>query len=93
MAYFGEGGSSEGDFHEALNLAGVTRAPIVFFMPEQPMGDLDAVGSADAASTDRCAPTGYGFPGVEVDGNDVLAVYDGRGRCGGAGASAARARP
>src|SRR5258708_33352019 len=76
LTYVGDGGSSEGDFHEALNLAGVTNAPVIFFMSNNQW----------AISTSRrvqCAPArfalraaGYGFEGVEVDGNEVMAVYD-----------------
>ena len=74
LAYFGEGSSSEGDFHEACNFAGVFGAPVVLFC--QNNGWAISVPSRDqfaAPVADRAA--GYGFPGVRVDGNDVLAVY------------------
>jgi pyruvate dehydrogenase E1 component alpha subunit len=76
LAYIGEGGSSEGDFHEALNLAGVTRAPVVFFMQNNQwaISTSRRVQSATASFALRAA--GYGFEGIEVDGNDVMAVYD-----------------
>jgi pyruvate dehydrogenase E1 component alpha subunit len=76
MAYIGEGGSSEGDFHEALNLAGVTKSPIVFFLQNNQwaISTSRRVQSATASFAFRAA--GYGFPGVQVDGNDVMAVYD-----------------
>ncbi len=76
LAYIGEGGSSEGDFHEALNLAGVTNAPVVFFMQNNQwaISTSRRVQSATASFALRAA--GYGFEGVEVDGNDVMAVYD-----------------
>ncbi len=75
MTYVGDGGSSEGDFHEGLNLAGVQRAPVVFFLSNNQwaISTPRRVQSATPSFSLRAA--GYGFPGVEVDGNDVLAVY------------------
>lgn len=75
LVCFGEGGSSEGDFHEACNFAGIYRLPIIFFcennryaisVPQSKQMAIDNVA-------DRAA--GYGFPGVVVDGTDLLAVY------------------
>ncbi len=72
---FGEGASSEGDFHEACNFAGIHRLPVVFFcennryaisVPQTQQMAIEHVA-------DRAA--GYGFPGVVVDGTDPLAVY------------------
>jgi pyruvate dehydrogenase E1 component alpha subunit len=76
LTYFGEGGSSEGDFHEALNLAGVTKAPIVFFLQNNQwaISTPRAYQTAAAHLADRAA--GYGFEGRVVDGNDLLAVYE-----------------
>jgi pyruvate dehydrogenase E1 component alpha subunit len=76
LAYVGDGGSSEGDFHEALNLAGVVNAPIVFFLQNNQwaISTSRRVQSATRGFSLRAA--GYGFDGVEVDGNDVMAVYD-----------------
>jgi len=76
MAYFGEGGSSEGDFHEAMNLAGVQKAPIVFFLQNNQWAISTPRRLQSAAPSFSLRAAGYGFPGVEVDGNDVLAVYD-----------------
>jgi pyruvate dehydrogenase E1 component alpha subunit len=75
MPYFGDGASSEGDFHEALNLAGVTQAPVVFVLQNNQwaISTSRAVQSAVEFFSVRAA--GYGFPGVTVDGNDLLAVY------------------
>ena len=76
IAYIGDGGSSEGDFHEALNLAGVVKAPIVFFLQNNQwaISTPRRVQSATRSFSLRAA--GYGFEGIEVDGNDVMAVYD-----------------
>jgi pyruvate dehydrogenase E1 component alpha subunit len=75
MTYIGDGGSSEGDFHEALNLAGVVKAPVVFFLQNNmwAISTPRKIQSGTASFALRAA--GYGFPGVEVDGNDVMAVY------------------
>jgi len=75
MTYIGDGGSSEGDFHEALNLAGVLKAPIVFFMQNNQWAISTPRRSQSAAPSFALRAAGYGFPGVEVDGNDLLAVH------------------
>jgi pyruvate dehydrogenase E1 component alpha subunit len=74
LAYFGEGASSEGDFHEAANIAAVFRLPVVFFCQTNGWAISVPVEKIAAAPIVRRAE-GYGFPGVLVDGNDVLAVY------------------
>ena len=76
ITYFGEGASSEGDFHESCNLAGVTAAPIVFFLQNNQwaISTPRAYQSAAAHLSDRAK--GYGFEGRLVDGNDLLAVYE-----------------
>lgn len=72
--YFGDGSTSEGDFHEALNLAGVVRAPVVFVCQNNQWAISTPVSHQTAGViAERAA--GYGFAGVRVDGNDVLAVY------------------
>jgi 2-oxoisovalerate dehydrogenase E1 component len=72
--FSGDGGTSEGDFHEALNLAAVWRLPVIFVVENNGWGlstpTSEQYACADLA--DRAA--GYGMPGVVVDGNDVLAV-------------------
>lgn len=88
MTYIGDGGSSEGDFHEALNLAGVQRAPIVFFMQNNQWAISTPRRAQSAATSFALRAAGYGFPGAEVDGNDLMAVYEatveaiGRARAG-----------
>ena len=76
MTYIGDGGSSEGDFHEALNLAGVMRAPVVFFLQNNQYAISTPRRRQSATPSFALRAAGYGFPGVEVDGNDVLAVYE-----------------
>ncbi len=76
VCYFGEATASKGDFHEALNFAGIHRLPVVFLCENNlyaisvPMGLQSAV---DDVATHAPA---YGFGGVVVDGNDALDVYD-----------------
>jgi len=74
LAYFGDGSASEGDFHEAANLAGVFRAPAVLFCQNNGWAISVPLEEQTAGPIFKRAK-GYGFPGVRVDGNDVLAVY------------------
>ncbi|MEN3270156.1 thiamine pyrophosphate-dependent dehydrogenase E1 component subunit alpha [Pseudonocardia sp.] len=75
LAYFGDGASSEGDFHEAANLAGVQKAPVVLFLQNNGWAISVPARTQTAATSFADRAAGYGFPGVRVDGNDVLAVY------------------
>ena len=75
LAFCGEGAASEGDFHEACNLAGVRRAPIVFVVMNNQWAISTSRQVQSAGEFYRRAE-GYGFPGVAVDGNDLLAVYE-----------------
>jgi 2-oxoisovalerate dehydrogenase E1 component len=74
VAFTGDGATSEGDFHEAVNLAAVWKLPVVFVIENNAYG-LSTHVSEQYACTDLIdrAP-GYGIPGVVVDGNDLLAV-------------------
>jgi 2-oxoisovalerate dehydrogenase E1 component alpha subunit len=74
LAYFGDGSTSEGDFHEAANLAGVWRLPLVLFCQNNGWAISVPTAGQTAGAIWRRAD-GYGFPGVRIDGNDVLAVY------------------
>jgi pyruvate dehydrogenase E1 component alpha subunit len=76
LAYLGDGGSSEGDFHEALNLAGVARAPVIFLLQNNQWAISTSRRVQSATPSFALRAAGYGFEGEEVDGNDVLAVYD-----------------
>jgi pyruvate dehydrogenase E1 component alpha subunit len=75
MAYCGDGAASEGDFHEACNLAGVRRAPVVFVLMDNQWAISTSRAVQTAGEFHRRAE-GYGFPGVAVDGNDLLAVHE-----------------
>ena len=74
IVYFGDGATSQGDFHEACNFAGVFRAPVVFFCQNNGWAISVPLERQTAAPIWRKAE-GYGFPGVRVDGNDILASY------------------
>ncbi|MEX1046448.1 MAG: pyruvate dehydrogenase (acetyl-transferring) E1 component subunit alpha [Actinomycetota bacterium] len=73
LAYFGDGSASEGDFHEACNFAAVFNAPVVLFCQNNGWA-ISVPESEQMAAPIYLRAQGYGFPGVRVDGNDVLAV-------------------
>src|SRR4051794_7682091 len=74
--YFGDGASSEGDAHEALNLAGVRRAPVVFVLKNNGWAISTPVRKQTATSSFATRAEGYGIAGERVDGNDLFAVYE-----------------
>ena len=76
VAFTGEGGTSEGDFHEALNVAAVWDLPVIFIIENNGYGL-----STPASEQYRCdslveRARGYGMGGVKIDGNNLLSVYD-----------------
>src|SRR6266511_519604 len=75
MAYCGDGATSEGDFHEALNFAGVWHSPIVFVVQNNQWAISVPLKKQTHSRTLAQKALAYGFPGLQVDGNDVLAVY------------------
>src|SRR5438552_7439135 len=77
MTYFGDGATSEGDFHAAMNFAGVFKAPTIFFCKNNQLAISVPVARQTAAKTLAQKALAYGFDGVRVDGNDLLAVYAG----------------
>src|SRR5258708_11970546 len=76
MTYVGDGGSSEAPFHDALNLAGVMRAPVVFFLQNNQWAISTPSRRQTATPSFSLRAAAYGFPGVTVDANHVLAVYE-----------------
>ena len=74
VTYFGDGASSQGDVHEAFVFAGVYNAPVVFFCQNNQYAISEPVERQTRTPLYHRA-AGYGFPGVRVDGNDVLACY------------------
>ena len=75
VGFAGDGASSEGDFHEALNFAGVFKAQTLFYIQNNGWAISVPFRQQTAAETIAQRAHGYGFEGVQVDGNDVLAVY------------------
>src|SRR5262245_7578446 len=75
MAYFGDGATSEGDFHEALNFAGVWHVPVVFVCQNNQWAISVPLKKQTHSRTIAQKALAYGIPGIQVDGNDVLAVY------------------
>lgn len=75
VAYFGDGASNIGAFHEALNLAAVWKLPVLFVCQNNGYAEHTKyeLATSVASVADRAA--GYGIPGVSVDGNDPLAMY------------------
>ena len=75
MTLFGDGATSEGDFHEAMNFAGVYDLPTVFVCQNNGWAISQPTSMQTAADSIADKAAGYGMPGVRVDGNDVLAVF------------------
>ncbi len=75
IAYFGDGGSSTGAFHVAMNFAGVYRTPNVFYCNNNQYAISLPVSRQTASDSIAVKAAAYGFGGIRVDGNDVLAVY------------------
>jgi pyruvate dehydrogenase E1 component alpha subunit len=75
LTFFGDGASSEGDVHEALNCAGAWKSPVVFVCVNNQYAISTPLSRQTAAPAFAYRATGYGMPGVQVDGNDPLAVY------------------
>jgi TPP-dependent pyruvate/acetoin dehydrogenase alpha subunit len=75
IAYFGEGASNVGDFHEALNFAGVQQLPILFICENNQYAYSVPLEKSMAIDDVADRADGYGFDGVAINGNDVLAVY------------------
>ena len=75
LSFFGDGATNLGEFHESLNMASVWQLPVVFICDNNQYGmsaSIEKVTNIDRLSI---RATAYGIPGVSVDGNDVLAVY------------------
>jgi pyruvate dehydrogenase E1 component alpha subunit len=76
LAYCGDGATSEGDFHEACNLAGVMQVPLVLVIINNQYAISTPMAKQTRAARLADRARGYGFPGVAVDGNDLLAVHE-----------------
>ncbi|MBI4928048.1 MAG: thiamine pyrophosphate-dependent dehydrogenase E1 component subunit alpha [Anaerolineae bacterium] len=76
LAFFGDGATNEGAFHEAANQAGVWKLPVIFFCENNLYGEGTPQHKQAAVKDLAVRASSYGFEGVIVDGNDILAVYD-----------------
>jgi pyruvate dehydrogenase E1 component subunit alpha len=76
LAFFGDGATSEGAFHEGANFAAVMRAPVVLLCNNNYWAISTPLPAQTSAETLADKAVGYGMPGVRVDGGDVLAVYE-----------------
>jgi pyruvate dehydrogenase E1 component alpha subunit len=74
MVFIGDGGTSEGDFHEALNYAGVLRSPVVFLVQNNQYAISVPLARQTAAPALAYKGIGYGVPSEQVDGNDLVAT-------------------
>jgi pyruvate dehydrogenase E1 component alpha subunit len=75
MTFFGDGATSEGDFHEGLNFAGVYQAPVIFLCQNNHWAISVPLKRQTCSKTLAQKAIAYGIPGIQVDGNDILAVY------------------
>jgi pyruvate dehydrogenase E1 component alpha subunit len=75
LTFFGDGATSEGDFHEAMNFAAVLQAPVVLVCQNNHWAISVPRARQTRAATLAQKAVAYGMPGIQVDGNDVLAVF------------------
>ncbi len=75
ISYFGDGATSEGDVHEAMNFAGVFQVPTIFFCQNNHYAISVPRKKQTASRTIAQKAIAYGFPGIQVDGNDLFACY------------------
>lgn len=79
VTFFGDGASNEGSVHEAANMAGLYKLPIVFVCENNGYGEYTAQANHQAIVDVADRAAGYGMPGVVVDGMDAIAVYEAAG--------------
>jgi pyruvate dehydrogenase E1 component alpha subunit len=76
LCFFGDGASNQGTFHESLNLAAIWVLPVVYVCENNCYGELTAASEVISVEDIASRAAGYGIPGVTVDGQDVMAVYE-----------------
>ena len=76
VAFSGDGGTSEGDFHEALNTAAVWDLPVIFIIENNGYGLSTPVNEQYRCKSLVDKAAGYGMEGIQIDGNNILTVYD-----------------
>jgi pyruvate dehydrogenase E1 component alpha subunit len=75
LTVFGDGATSEGDFHEAMNFAGVLKTPTIFYCQNNQWAISIPREHQTASKTIAQKAIAYGMPGIQIDGNDIFAVY------------------
>lgn len=75
LAFFGDGATSQGDFHEGLNFAAVFEVPVIFVCQNNQWAISIPLSRQTRSKTLAQKALAYGMPGIQVDGNDILAVY------------------
>jgi len=76
VSFFGDGASNEGTFHESLNLAGLWKLPVIYVCQNNCYAEFTPASESTSVKDIAVRAQGYNMPGVIVDGNDVLAVYE-----------------
>jgi len=76
IAYFGDGASSAGDCHEAMNFAAIHKLPVVFFCENNKYAISVPISKQMAVDSVASRAEGYGMPGLEIDGCDIVSVYE-----------------
>jgi pyruvate dehydrogenase E1 component alpha subunit len=76
VAFFGDGGSTHGTFHESLNLASVWSLPVIFVCENNGVSQLTPTAEVAALGSVAQHGAAYGIPGITVDGNDAIAVFE-----------------
>jgi len=76
LCYFGDGAACEGAFHEGMNYSAIWKLPVVFFCENNNVAITTTADYSIAGGSIAARAAGYGIPGVTVDGQDILAVYD-----------------
>jgi pyruvate dehydrogenase E1 component alpha subunit len=76
VSFFGDGASNEGTFHESLNLASLWKLPVIYVCQNNGYGEFTKTADSTSVVDIATRAAGYDMPGVIVDGNDVIAVYE-----------------
>lgn len=76
IVYFGDGAASQGDAHEAMNFAGIHKLPVIFMCENNRYAISVPISKQMPVDSVASRASGYGFPGVSIDGTDMLAVYE-----------------
>lgn len=79
VSFFGEGAANQGTFHEALNLAGLWQLPVVFVCEDNKYAISVPKGDSTAVPSNASRASAYGMPGIDVDTNDAVKVYEAAG--------------